>query len=133
MISLLHLKQLFGDSAIIDVIIQNNEFRKPQWVYELKYMYDEMGECDTLKHIDITKSPKDIFMNSPLMNIYNLHIMRERFATTVKDAVVEGIFRCINKDCKSMRTTASSKQTRRADEAATITIVCSECKTTWKI
>nr|QBK92513.1 MAG: transcription factor S-II [Pithovirus LCPAC401] len=122
-----------GNNEIIDFILSNAEFQEPEWIYELKYLVDEIGYVKALEYIKTSKDPRYLFMNSQLMNEYNLNISLERIDAVRKDVAVEGIFTCKNEKCRSKRTVASSKQTRSADEAATVTIVCKVCETTWKM
>nr|QBK93956.1 MAG: transcription factor S-II [Pithovirus LCPAC406] len=122
-----------GDDEIINFILLNVEFQKPEWIYELKYLIREIGYTEALEYIKTSKDPRCLFMNSQPMKEYNLNIFKEKIDAVRKDVIVEGVFTCKNEKCKSKRTTASSRQTRSADEAATVTVVCHVCQTTWKM
>jgi len=50
---------------------------------------------------------------------------------TNQPEIDEGVIEC--KSCGSMRTFSFSKQTRRADESATVFVRCSQCNKTFKM
>ena len=51
----------------------------------------------------------------------------------VKKEVKDGIYKCINRSCGSMKTVSYSRQTRSRDEGETIIVECSQCNTHWRI
>ena len=133
MMNRLQLRAILGNhEGIIDFVTNNVKFQKPDWIYELKYLIEGLGSADeTLEYIKEFDDPREVFMNSKMMIPYIIASQKEIIDTMRKDVVVEGIFTCKNSTCRSRRTLASSKQTRSADEAATVTVVCTVCHTKW--
>ena len=97
-------------------------------VYELatEYMY-----CNNQQQIVDQIRKKDILWNHPNFEFIRNEMQEEDDFLENPPEVEEGVMECAR--CHSKRTFSFSKQTRRADESATVFIRCSNCNYTYKI
>nr|QBK93339.1 MAG: transcription factor S-II [Pithovirus LCPAC404] len=114
---------------------RNNELMKKEWLYEISNLIGNLGVNRTLNYLKnhIDENLTDLFQHSELMNKYVIAASKEKLDFLVKDVTTEGIYRCRKKGCGSLKTIASQKQTRSADEPSTIKVTCTICESVFKL
>jgi len=93
-----------------------------------KYGYES-----TFKYLSTQQksgSHQEIVTNSLLLKEDTRKVEEEIMSFNEKVISAEGIYTC--RKCGSKKTISAEKQVRSADEAATVTITCVDCRKQWK-
>ena len=107
----------------------------PHDVEDRMYVIYEMF-CDDLcgirKNLILNQlRERRIIWNHPAMDRINYSFQEMDDFITKPPDVEEGVIQC--KKCKGLRTLSCSKQTRRADESATVFVKCVECNASFRL